>query len=77
METGYKVFKRGILESLNIQSEGFDFETEVTVKILKKQYRFFEAPISYAGRTFKEGKKITWKAGAKAIFIILKYKFVD
>ena len=75
LETGYKVFKKGILEELNIQSEGFDFEVEVTVKILKKKYRFFESPISYAGRTYAEGKKITWQEGLRAIFILLKYKF--
>jgi glycosyltransferase involved in cell wall biosynthesis len=73
METGYKVFKREVLKDIRIESNRFGFEPEITSKIAKKRYRVFEIPISYYGRSYEEGKKITWKDGIKAFFTILKH----
>jgi len=73
METGYKVFKRDAIEDIEIKSNRFGFEPEITAKIAKKGLRVYEVPISYYGRSYKEGKKITWKDGVKAVFTILKY----
>jgi len=77
METGYKVFKSHVLKNLKIRSNGFNFEAEVTIKVLKRGFRIFEVPISYYGRTYAEGKKIGWKDGLFAIWAIIKYRFVD
>jgi glycosyltransferase involved in cell wall biosynthesis len=77
METCYKAFKANIIESFNLKSNRFDIEPEVTAKVLKGKFRFREVPISYKGRTYREGKKIGWKDGAAAILTILKYRFVD
>jgi glycosyltransferase involved in cell wall biosynthesis/predicted SAM-dependent methyltransferase len=77
METGYKVFKRQVLEHLPLKSNRFGFEPEVTAKIAKMNYRIYEVPISYSGRDYWEGKKIGWKDGLKAIFSILRYNFFD
>ena len=76
METCYKLFKTDILKSLNLKAKGFEFEPEVTAKTLRKGIKIYEVPISYAGRDFSEGKKITWKAGFKALWILIKYRFV-
>ncbi len=73
METGYKVFKREVLEGIEIKSNRFGFEPEITAKMAKKGCRMFEVPISYYGRSYKEGKKITWKDGIKAVFTIIRY----
>jgi len=73
METGYKVFKREVLKDIKIESNRFGFEPEITAKIAKKRCRVFEIPISYYGRSYEEGKKITWKDGIKAFFTIVKY----
>lgn len=73
METGYKVFKREVLKDIRIESNRFGFEPEITSKIAKKRCRVFEIPISYYGRSYEEGKKITWKDGIKAFFTILKH----
>lgn len=73
METGYKVFKRDAIKDIEIRSNRFGFEPEITAKIAKKGLRIYEVPISYYGRNYKEGKKITWKDGIKAIFTILRY----
>jgi glycosyltransferase involved in cell wall biosynthesis len=73
METGYKVFKRGVLDGITIESDRFGFEPEITAKIAKKRVRIYEVPISYYGRGYEEGKKITWRDGIKAFFTILKY----
>lgn len=75
METCYKVFKREVLDEIKIKSNRFGFEPEFTIKISKKELRIYEVPISYSGRDYSEGKKITWKDGVKAIFTILRYKF--
>ena len=77
METGYKVFKREVVEHLPLKSNRFGFEPEVTAKIAKMNYRIYEVPISYSGRDYWEGKKIGWKDGLKAIFSILRYNFFD
>lgn len=73
METGYKVFKKEVLKDIRIESTDFGFEPEITAKIAKKKCRVYEVPISYYGRGYEEGKKITWIDGVKAIFAILKY----
>jgi len=77
METGYKVFKKEVLEHLRIKSNRFGFEPEVTAKIAKMNYRIYEVPISYSGRDYWEGKKIRWMDGLRAIFSILRYNFFD
>ena len=75
METGYKVFKKEILENISIEEDRFGFEPEITAKIakLRPRIRIFEVGISYYGRTYEEGKKITWKDGIAAIYTIIKY----
>lgn len=77
METCYKVFRREVLNGIELRSDRFGFEPEITAKIAKKDWRVYEVPISYAGRTYEEGKKITWKDGVQALWCIIKYKFVD
>jgi hypothetical protein len=67
------VFKRGVLDGITIESDRFGFEPEITAKIAKKRVRIYEVPISYYGRGYDEGKKITWRDGIKAFFTILKY----
>lgn len=76
METCYKMFKREIIQSIKIESDRFDFEPEITAKILKKNYKIFEVPISYNGRDYFEGKKITWKDGFAAVYTLIKYRFI-
>ena len=75
METCYKVFKKEILENISIEEDRFGFEPEITAKIakLRPRIRIFEVGISYYGRTYEEGKKITWKDGFQAIYTIIKY----
>ena len=74
METCYKMFKREIIQSITFKEQRFGFEPEVTAKVSKiKHIRIYEVGISYYGRTFEEGKKITWKDGLRAIYCILKY----
>jgi glycosyltransferase involved in cell wall biosynthesis len=77
METCYKVFRREVLQGIHIKSNRFGFEPEVTAKIAKHDWRIYEVPISYAGRTYEEGKKITWKDGIQALWCIIRYKFSD
>lgn len=77
METGYKVFRKEVIKGINLRADRFDFEPEVTAKILKKGYKIYEVPISFVGRKFDEGKKITWVDGIKAVYYLIKYKFVD
>ncbi len=77
METGYKVFKADVIKGLNLKSNRFEIEPEITAKVFKRKYRVYELPISYYGRTYEEGKKITWKDGFGALWTILKYRFVD
>ena len=73
METCYKMFRREIIQSINIEENRFGFEPEITSKIARGKYRIYEIGISYFGRTYAEGKKIGWKDGVRAIFSILKY----
>jgi glycosyltransferase involved in cell wall biosynthesis len=74
VETGYKLFKTDIIQSLNLKEKKFGFEPEVTAKIAKiPNIRIYEVGISYHGRTFQEGKKITWKDGLYALWCVLKY----
>jgi len=77
METGYKVFRREVFEKVKIRSSGFAVEPEITAKIFKNKFRVYEIPISYYGRTYQEGKKITWKHGFEAIFALFWFKFFD
>jgi len=77
METCYKVFRREVLQGIELRSDRFGFEPEITAKIAKKDWRVYEVPISYAGRTYEEGKKITWKDGVQALWCIVKFKFTD
>ncbi len=77
METCYKVFKRDVLERLTLKAKRFGFEPEITVKLAKLKCRIYEVPISYSGRDYAEGKKITWKDGLAALFHILRFRFFD
>jgi len=75
MEVGYKAFRSSIFNEITIRSKGFDFEPEITAKVFKRHYRVFEVPITYCGRTYAEGKKITWRDGIHALIAILKFRF--
>jgi glycosyltransferase involved in cell wall biosynthesis len=77
MEVGYKVFKTEILKDIKIRSNRFGFEPEITLKIAKTKCRVYEVPISYHGRTYAEGKKITWKDGIAAIYFLVRYRLKD
>ena len=77
METGYKLFKKAVLKNISINSNKFDFEAEITARILKKKIPIIEVPIIVKPRTYKEGKKIGWMDGITAIFTLIKYKLVD
>lgn len=77
METCYKLFRTDIIKSMDIKSNRFNFEPEITAKILKKGIRIYEVPISYTGREFSEGKKISWVDGISALWTIVKYRFVN
>jgi glycosyltransferase involved in cell wall biosynthesis len=72
METCYKVMRREVLEGLELQSNGFGIEPEITAKIFKRGYRVYEVPITYDGRGYDEGKKITWKDGVVALWVLLR-----
>jgi glycosyltransferase involved in cell wall biosynthesis len=76
METCYKVFKSEVIKKINIKEKGFGIEPEITAKVARGKYRIYEVGISYYGRSYEEGKKIDWKDGIKAIYLILKYGFV-
>lgn len=77
METCYKAFRTSFLEGIKIKSDRFDFEPEITAKVLKRNARLYELPISYYGREYAEGKKITWKDGLHALLALIKYRFTD
>jgi glycosyltransferase involved in cell wall biosynthesis len=77
METCYKVFKKEVLDDIQLKSNRFGFEPEFTMKIAKKGFRVYEVPISYSGRTYEEGKKIGWRDGLAAVFVILWFRFFD
>ncbi len=73
METGYKVFRKEVLDKLTLNSNRFAIEPEMTAKVAKQRVRIYEVPISYAGRTYAEGKKIGWKDGVAAVWAIVRY----
>ncbi|HKW34982.1 MAG TPA: glycosyltransferase family 2 protein [Candidatus Acidoferrum sp.] len=77
METCYKVFRKEVLKGIEIKSNRFGFEPEITAKIAKHNWRIYEAPITYAGRTYEEGKKITWKDGVQALWCIIRFRLGD
>lgn len=77
METCYKVFRAEVVRDMPIHARGFEFEPEFTAKVLKQGIRIYEVPISYNGREWTEGKKISWTDGPIAMWILLKYRFVD
>ncbi|MHB8908711.1 MAG: glycosyltransferase family 2 protein [Syntrophales bacterium] len=78
METCYKMFRRSVIETIRIDSDDFSVEPELTAKICKnKQWRVYELPISYYGRSYAEGKKISWRHGFSALWTLLKYRFTD
>ena len=77
METCYKAFKAEFIKGIEIKSNRFDFEPEITAKVLKRGARLYELPISYYGREYTEGKKITWKDGFHAILALIKFRFTD
>jgi glycosyltransferase involved in cell wall biosynthesis len=77
METCYKVFRKEVLQGIPLRSDRFGFEPEITAKIAKHNWRIYEVPISYAGRTYEEGKKITWKDGLKALWYIVRFTLSD
>ncbi len=73
METGYKLFRREVIQSIELKESRFGFEPEITAKIAKGHWRIYEMGISYSGRTYEEGKKISWQDGFRAIWCVLKY----
>jgi glycosyltransferase involved in cell wall biosynthesis len=77
MEVGYKVFRAEAVKGVNLKSNRFGFEPEITVKLAKKHCRFYEVPISYHGRTYEEGKKITWKDGIAALYYLFRFRLAD
>lgn len=77
METGFKVMRRSVIDGMTMHAKRFDMEPELTVKILKRGYQIYEVPISYFGRKFEEGKKLTWVDGVVALWTLIKYRFID
>ncbi len=78
METCYKVFRADVVRDIPLHAKGFEFEPEITSKVLKRGYRIYEVPISYNGREFEEGKKLNpWREGPKALYYLVKYRFMD
>jgi len=77
METCYKVFRREVIQSIQLEENRFGFEPEVTVKIAKRRLRVYEVGISYSGRTYEEGKKIGWKDGVRAIWCLVKFSMKE
>ena len=77
MEVGYKAFRGDLIRSIELVSDDFRFEPEVTAKVLRRRVRLYEVPISYYGRTFDEGKKITWRDGFKAVEALVRFRFLD
>jgi glycosyltransferase involved in cell wall biosynthesis len=77
METCYKVMRTEVLRSMTLKSDSFGIEPELTAKIFKRGYRVYEVPITYDGRGYEEGKKITWRDGVVALWVLLKYRFTE
>ncbi|MGO9245031.1 MAG: glycosyltransferase family 2 protein [Verrucomicrobiia bacterium] len=77
METGYKVFRRQCVEGIKLTSDRFGIEPELTAKLARRRYRFYETGINYSGRDYAEGKKIGWKDGFAALWFIFRYRFFE
>lgn len=77
METCYKIFRADVIKNINIKSNRFDFEPEISAKIMKRKHKLIEMPIKYDGRDYSEGKKIGWKDGVQAIWTLILYRFTD
>jgi glycosyltransferase involved in cell wall biosynthesis len=77
METCFKVMRREVLQSFTLESNGFGIEPELTAKIFKRRYRVYEVPITYDGRGYDEGKKITWRDGVVALWVLVKFRFTE
>jgi hypothetical protein len=77
METCYKVMRVEVLRSFALSSNGFGIEPELTAKIFKRGYRVYEVPITYDGRGYDQGKKITWRDGFRALWVLLRYRFTE
>ena len=77
METCYKVMRTEVLRSMTLESDGFGIEPEMTAKIFKRHYRVYEVPITYDGRGYEDGKKITWRDGIVAVWVLLKVRFTE
>ena len=77
METGYKLFDARILKSIPLKVKGFGFEPEVTAKVLRRGHYIYEVPISYMGRSYSEGKKITWREGFRSIYYLFRFLFFN
>ena len=77
MEVCYKVFKREVLQAITLRENRFGFEVEITAKVARRKWRIYEVPVSYYGRDYSEGKKITWRDGFRALWCIIKYRWVD
>ena len=77
MEVCYKVFRREVLQKIQIKENRFGFEVEITAKVARQRCRIYEVPVSYHGRTYEEGKKIGWKDGFRALWCIIRYRFSD
>jgi glycosyltransferase involved in cell wall biosynthesis len=77
METGYKAFRADVLRELDLRQSDFSIEPEITAKVCKRKLRVYQLPISYYGRTYEEGKKITWRDGFKAIWVLLRVRISE
>jgi glycosyltransferase involved in cell wall biosynthesis len=77
MEVGYKVFRAEVLRTIPLRSDRFGFEPEITAKVARRGYRIFEVPVSYYGRDYREGKKITWRDGLAAFYYIVRFRLAD
>ncbi|MGI8983824.1 MAG: glycosyltransferase family 2 protein [Acidimicrobiales bacterium] len=75
MECGYKLFTRKVLDDITIDSDGFDFEPEITAKVLRRGYRIYEVPVSYSGRLASEGRKFGWLDGVRALATLVRYRW--
>jgi len=77
METCYKAFRREVVQNLDLKSNRFDIEPEITVKVARAGYRIYETPISYSGRDYREGKKITWRDAVPAVWALVRFRFFE
>ena len=75
METGYKAFRIEVIRSLDLRENRFGIEPEITGKVCKRQLKIYELPITYYGRSYEEGKKITWRDGFRAVWVLLRVRF--